>query len=231
MIQWWYGHNAVAFFLTAGFLGMLYYYLPKRAERPIYSYRLSILRFWGIVFFYIWAGSHHLHYTALPHWVQTLGMTFSVMLLVPSWASAGNALMTLNGAWHKVRDDATLRFMMVAAIFYGLSTFEGSFLAIRAVNSLSHYTDWTVGHVHAGALGWVALISFGAIYALVPLIWRRETMWSWRAGRVALLARGHRHPHLRLRDVELGHHPGADVAHLQRERHAAVLLHRVAWWR
>ena len=180
MTQWWYGHNAVAFFLTAGFLGMLYYYLPKRAQRPIYSYRLSILSFWGITFFYIWAGSHHLHYTALPHWVQTLGMTFSVMLLVPSWASAGNALMTLNGAWHKVRDDATLRFMMVAAVFYGLSTFEGSFMAIRPVNSLSHYTDWTVGHVHAGAMGWVALISFGSIYALTPGLWRRETMYSWR---------------------------------------------------
>jgi cytochrome c oxidase cbb3-type subunit I len=180
MTQWWYGHNAVAFFLTAGFLGMLYYYLPKRAERPIYSYRLSILSFWGITFFYIWAGSHHLHYTAMPHWVQTLGMTFSVMLLVPSWASAANALLTLNGAWHKVRDDAVLRFMMLAAIFYGLSTFEGSFLAIRQVNSLSHYTDWTVGHVHAGALGWVALITFGAFYSAVPLIWRREDMYSWR---------------------------------------------------
>jgi cytochrome c oxidase cbb3-type subunit 1 len=181
MTQWWYGHNAVAFFLTSGFLGMLYYFLPKRAERPIYSYRLSILSFWGITFFYIWAGSHHLHYTALPHWVQTLGMTFSVMLLVPSWASAGNALMTLNGAWHKVRDDATLRFMMVAAVFYGLSTFEGSFMAIRSVNSLSHYTDWTVGHVHAGAMGWVALITFGSIYALVPVLWKRETMYSWKA--------------------------------------------------
>jgi len=181
MTQWWYGHNAVAFFLTSGFLGMLYYFLPKRAERPIYSYRLSILSFWGITFFYIWAGSHHLHYTALPHWVQTLGMTFSVMLLVPSWASAGNALMTLNGAWHKVRDDATLRFMMVAAVFYGLSTFEGSFMAIRPVNSLSHYTDWTIGHVHAGAMGWVALITFGSIYALVPVLWRRETMYSWKA--------------------------------------------------
>ena len=181
MTQWWYGHNAVAFFLTSGFLGMLYYFLPKRAERPIYSYRLSILSFWGITFFYIWAGSHHLHYTALPHWVQTLGMTFSVMLLVPSWASAGNALMTLNGAWHKVRDDATLRFMMVAAVFYGLSTFEGSFMAIRPVNALSHYTDWTVGHVHAGAMGWVALISFGSIYALAPVLWRRETMYSWKA--------------------------------------------------
>jgi cytochrome c oxidase cbb3-type subunit I len=178
MVQWWYGHNAVAFFLTAGFLGMLYYYLPKRAGRPIFSYRLSILSFWGITFFYMWAGSHHLHYTALPHWVQTLGMTFSVMLLVPSWASAGNALLTLNGAWHKVRDDATLRFMMLAVVFYGLSTFEGSFLAIRAVNSLSHYTDWTVGHVHAGALGWVALITFGAIYTIVPSLWHRERMYS-----------------------------------------------------
>ena len=180
MTQWWYGHNAVAFFLTAGFLGMMYYYLPMRAGRPIFSYRLSIISFWGITFMYMWAGSHHLHYTALPQWVQTLGMTFSVMLLVPSWASAGNALLTLNGAWHKVRDDATLRFMMVAAVFYGLSTFEGSFMAIRAVNSLSHYTDWTVGHVHAGALGWVAMITFGAIYASVPWLWKRERMYSAR---------------------------------------------------
>ncbi|WP_035026240.1 cytochrome-c oxidase, cbb3-type subunit I [Gemmobacter nectariphilus] len=178
MIQWWYGHNAVAFFLTAGFLGMLYYFLPVRAGRPIWSYRLSILSFWGIVFFYMWAGSHHLHYTALPYWVQTLGMTFSVMLLVPSWASAGNAIATLNGAWGKVRDDAVLRFMFVAAVFYGLSTFEGSFLAIRPVNSLSHYTDWTVGHVHSGTLGWVAMIVFGAIYSLVPKLWGREDM-AW----------------------------------------------------
>jgi cytochrome c oxidase cbb3-type subunit 1 len=178
MTQWWYGHNAVAFFLTAGFLGMMYYYLPKRAGRPIFSYRMSIISFWGITFFYMWAGSHHLHYTALPQWVQTLGMTFSVMLLVPSWASASNALLTLNGAWHKVRDDATLRFMMVAAVFYGLTTFEGSFMAIRSVNSLSHYTDWTVGHVHAGALGWVAMITFGSIYASVPWLWKRESMYS-----------------------------------------------------
>ncbi|MEI4263712.1 cytochrome-c oxidase, cbb3-type subunit I [Roseovarius sp. D0-M9] len=178
MIQWWYGHNAVAFFLTAGFLGMLYYFLPVRAGRPIWSYRLSIVSFWGIVFFYIWVGSHHLHYTALPYWVQTLGMTFSIMLLVPSWASAGNAIATLNGAWHKVRDDATLRFMFVAAVFYGLSTFEGSFLAIRPVNSLSHYTDWTVGHVHSGTLGWVAMIVFGAIYTLVPQLSGREHM-AW----------------------------------------------------
>ena len=180
MTQWWYGHNAVAFFLTAGFLGMMYYYLPVRAGRPIFSYRLSIISFWGITFMYMWAGSHHLHYTALPHWVQTLGVTFSVMLLVPSWASAGNALLTLNGAWHKVRDDATLRFMMVAAVFYGIVTFEGSFMAIRPVNALSHYTDWTVGHVHAGALGWVAMITFGAIYASVPWLWKRERMYSPR---------------------------------------------------
>jgi len=180
MVQWWYGHNAVAFFLTSGFLGMLYYFLPKRAGRPIFSYRLSIISFWGITFFYMWAGSHHLHYTALPQWVQTLGMTFSLMLLVPSWASAGNALATLNGAWDKVRDDATLRFMMVAAVYYGISTFEGSFMAIRPVNSLSHYTDWTIGHVHAGALGWVAMITFGSIYAMVPWLWRCRAMYSAR---------------------------------------------------
>ncbi|WP_299153752.1 cytochrome-c oxidase, cbb3-type subunit I [uncultured Tateyamaria sp.] len=180
MTQWWYGHNAVAFFLTSGFLGMLYYYLPRRAGRPIFSYRMSIISFWGITFLYMWAGSHHLHYTALPHWVQTLGMTFSIVLVVPSWASAGNALLTLNGAWEKVRDDATLRFMFVAAVFYGLSTFEGSFMAIRPVNSLSHYTDWTVGHVHAGALGWVAMITFGAFYTLVPMLWNRERMYSSR---------------------------------------------------
>ncbi len=178
MTQWWYGHNAVAFFLTAGFLGMMYYFLPKRAERPIFSYRMSIISFWGITFIYMWAGPHHLHYTALPQWVQTLGVTFSIMLIVPSWGSAGNALLTLNGAWHKVRDDATLRFMMVAAVFYGLSTFEGSFMAIRPVNSLSHYTDWTIGHVHSGALGWVAFITFGTFYCLVPWLWKRSQMYS-----------------------------------------------------
>jgi cytochrome c oxidase cbb3-type subunit 1 len=178
MTQWWYGHNAVAFFLTAGFLGMMYYYLPKRAGRPIFSYRMSIISFWGITFMYMWAGSHHLHYTALPHWVQTLGMAFSVVLLVPSWASAGNALLTLNGAWHKVRDDAVLRFMALAAIFYGITTFEGSFMAIRAVNSLSHYTDWTIGHVHAGARGWVAMITFGSLYSLVPSMFKRERIYS-----------------------------------------------------
>ncbi|MDG4892483.1 cytochrome-c oxidase, cbb3-type subunit I [Mesorhizobium sp. WSM4976] len=180
MVQWWYGHNAVAFFLTAGFLGMMYYYLPKRAGRPIFSYRMSIVGFWGITFFYMWVGSHHLHYTALPQWVQTLGMSFSAMLLVPSWIAAANALLTLNGAWHKVRDDATLRFMMVAAVLYGLATFEGSFLAMRPVNSLSHYTDWTIAHVHAGTLGWNSMITFGAIYYLVPQLWKRTQMYSPR---------------------------------------------------
>jgi cytochrome c oxidase cbb3-type subunit 1 len=213
MTEWWYGHNAVAFFLTAGFLGMLYYYLPMRAGRPIYSYRLSIISFWGITFFYMWAGSHHLHYTALPQWVQTLGMTFSLMLLVPSWASAGNALLTLNGAWHKVRDDATLRFMMVAVVFYGLTTFEGSFMAIRPVNSLSHYTDWTIGHVHAGALGWVAMITFGSIYASVPWLWKRPAMYSAKLVE-AFLARRRWDRCLRLCDVEFRYYPGPDVAHL-----------------
>ncbi|MGH1483008.1 MAG: cytochrome-c oxidase, cbb3-type subunit I [Geminicoccales bacterium] len=180
MTQWWYGHNAVGFLLTAGFLGMLYYFLPKAAGRPIYSYRMSIISFWGITFLYMWAGSHHLHYTALPDWVQILGMTMSVILLVPSWASVFNAMFTLNGAWDKVRTDPAVRFMMVAILFYGLATFEGSFMAIKPVNSLSHYTDWTVGHVHAGALGWVAFITFGTMYKLVPWIWKREGTYSLR---------------------------------------------------
>ena len=175
----------------------------------------------------MWAGSHHLHYTALPQWVQTLGMAFSVMLLVPSWAAAANALLTLNGAWHRVRDDATLRFMMVAALFYGLTTFEGSFLAIRAVNSLSHYTDWTVGHVHAGALGWVAMITFGSIYAAVPWLWKRESMYSPRLVEVAFLARRGGDHHLRAGDVELGHHPGTDVADLCQRRDAGLFLPRL----
>lgn len=178
MTQWWYGHNAVGFLLTAGFLGMLYYFLPKAAERPIYSYRMSIIGFWGITFLYLWVGSHHLHYTALPEWVQVLGMTMSIILLVPSWASVFNGILTLNGAWDKVRTDPAVRFMMVAILFYGLSTFEGSFMALKPVNSLSHYTDWTVGHVHAGALGWVAFITFGSMYKLVPWVWKREGVYS-----------------------------------------------------
>lgn len=178
MTQWWYGHNAVGFLLTAGFLGMLYYFLPKAVNRPVYSYRMSIVGFWGITFLYLWAGSHHLHYTALPDWVQYLGMTMSIILLVPSWASVFNGILTINGAWDKVRTDPAVRFMMVAILFYGLSTFEGSFMAIRPVNSLSHYTDWTVGHVHAGALGWVAFITFGAMYKMVPWVWKREGVYS-----------------------------------------------------
>jgi len=178
MIQWWYGHNAVGFFLTAGFIGILYYYIPKRAERPVYSYRLSILHFWSLIFIYIWAGPHHLHYTSLPDWVQTLGMTFSIMLWMPSWGGMINGIMTLSGAWHKLRDDPVLRFLITAVAFYGMSTFEGPLMAIRSVNSLSHYTDWTIGHVHSGALGWVAMISFGALYHMVPILWNKKDIYS-----------------------------------------------------
>lgn len=178
MIQWWYGHNAVGFFLTAGFIGILYYYIPKRAQRPVYSYRLSILHFWSLIFIYIWAGPHHLHYTSLPDWVQTLGMTFSIMLWMPSWGGMINGIMTLSGAWHKLRDDPVLRFLITAVAFYGMSTFEGPLMAIKSVNSLSHYTDWTVGHVHSGALGWVALISFGALYHMVPILWNKKDLYS-----------------------------------------------------
>jgi len=178
MIQWWYGHNAVGFFLTAGFLGMMYYFVPKRADRPVYSYRLSILHFWSLIFIYIWAGPHHLHYTALPDWAQTLGMTFSIMLWMPSWGGMINGMMTLSGAWHKLRQDPVLRFMIIAIAFYGMSTFEGPLMSIKAVNSLSHYTDWTIGHVHSGALGWVGFITFGALYHLVPRLWGRREVYS-----------------------------------------------------
>jgi cytochrome c oxidase cbb3-type subunit I len=178
MIQWWYGHNAVGFFLTAGFLGMMYYFIPKQANRPIYSYRLSIVHFWSIIFLYIWAGPHHLHYTALPDWAQTLGMVFSVMLWMPSWGGMINGIMTLSGAWDKLRTDPGLRFSVTAVAFYGMSTFEGPVMSIKAVNSLSHYTDWTIGHVHSGALGWNGLITFGALYWLVPQLWSRAKMYS-----------------------------------------------------
>jgi cytochrome c oxidase cbb3-type subunit I len=173
MVQWWYGHNAVGFFLTAGFLGIMYYFIPKRANRPVYSYRLSIIHFWALIFLYIWAGPHHLHYTALPDWTQTLGATFSIMLWMPSWGGMINGLMTLSGAWDKLRTDPVLRMMVVSVAFYGMATFEGPLMSVKAVNSLSHYTDWTVGHVHSGALGWVGYISFGAIYCLVPWLWNR----------------------------------------------------------
>lgn len=178
MIQWWYGHNAVGFFLTAGFLGMMYYFVPKRANRPVYSYRLSILHFWSLIFIYIWAGPHHLHYTALPDWAQTLGATFSVMLWMPSWGGMINGMMTLSGAWHKLRDDPVLKFMVVSLAFYGMSTFEGPLMSIKEVNALSHYTDWTIGHVHSGALGWVAFISFGCLYAMVPKLWGKKELYS-----------------------------------------------------
>ena len=178
LTQWWYGHNAVGFFLTAGFLGMMYYFVPKQADRPVYSYRLSIIHFWALIFLYIWAGPHHLHYTALPDWAQVLGMTFSIMLWMPSWGGMINGLMTLSGAWDKLRTDPVLRFLVVSIAFYGMSTFEGPLMSIRQVNALSHYTDWTVGHVHSGALGWVAFVSFGAVYYLVPRLWKVPRLYS-----------------------------------------------------
>ena len=178
MVQWWYGHNAVGFFLTAGFLGMMYYYIPKQAERPVYSYRLSIVHFWALIFTYMWAGPHHLHYTALPDWAQSIGMLFSLVLLAPSWGGMINGVMTLSGAWHKLRDDPILKFLIVALSFYGMSTFEGPMMSIKTVNALSHYTDWTVGHVHSGALGWVGLISMGSLYYLIPRMFGRTTMYS-----------------------------------------------------
>ena len=180
LTQWWYGHNAVGFFLTAGFLGMMYYFVPKQVNRPVYSYRLSIVHFWALIFLYIWAGPHHLHYTALPDWAQTLGMVFSIMLWMPSWGGMINGLMTLSGAWDKIRTDPIVRMMVAAIAFYGMATFEGPVMSIRAVNSLSHYTDWTIGHVHSGALGWVGLISFAAIYYMVPRLWNRERLYSMR---------------------------------------------------
>ena len=180
LTQWWYGHNAVGFFLTAGFLGMMYYFVPKQANRPVYSYRLSIIHFWALIFLYIWAGPHHLHYTALPDWAQTLGMVFSIMLWMPSWGGMINGLMTLSGAWDKIRTDPIIRMMVMAIAFYGMSTFEGPMMSIKTVNSLSHYTDWTIGHVHSGALGWVGMITFGAVYYLAPKLWGRDRLYSLR---------------------------------------------------
>ena len=178
MMQWWYGHNAVGFFLTAGFLGMMYYFVPKQAGRPIYSYRLSVVHFWSLIAIYMWAGPHHLHYTSLPDWAQSLGMVFSVILLAPSWGGMINGIMTLSGAWHKLRSDPILKFMIVSLSFYGMSTFEGPMMSIKTVNALSHYTDWTIGHVHAGALGWVAMMTIGAIYSLLPRLYNATAMYS-----------------------------------------------------
>jgi cytochrome c oxidase cbb3-type subunit 1 len=178
MMQWWYGHNAVGFFLTAGFLGMMYYFVPKQAERPIYSYRLSVVHFWALIAIYMWAGPHHLHYTSLPDWAQSLGMVFSLVLLAPSWGGMINGIMTLSGAWHKLRTDPIIKFMIVSLSFYGMSTFEGPMMSIKTVNSLSHYTDWTIGHVHSGALGWVAMMTIGSLYHLIPRLFNREAMYS-----------------------------------------------------
>ena len=178
MVQWWYGHNAVGFFLTAGFLGMMYYFVPKQAGRPVYSYRLSVVHFWALISTYMWAGPHHLHYTALPVWAQSLGMVFSLILLAPSWGGMINGIMTLSGAWHKLRTDPILKFLVVSLSFYGMSTFEGPMMSIKTVNALSHYTDWTIGHVHSGALGWVAMVSIGAVYFLIPKLFGREQMYS-----------------------------------------------------
>lgn len=178
MVQWWYGHNAVGFLLTAGFLGMMYYFVPKQAGRPVYSYRLSVVHFWALIALYIWAGSHHLHYTALPDWTQSVGMVMSVILFVPSWGGMINGIMTLSGAWHKLKTDPVLRFLIVSLSFYGMSTFEGPMMAIKSVNALSHYTDWTVGHVHSGALGWVAMVSIGALYHLIPAVFGHGRMYS-----------------------------------------------------
>ncbi|MFT4171481.1 MAG: cytochrome-c oxidase, cbb3-type subunit I [Rhodocyclaceae bacterium] len=180
MVQWWYGHNAVGFFLTAGFLGMMYYFVPKQAGRPVYSYRLSVVHFWALIFTYMWAGPHHLHYTALPDWAQSLGMVFSLILLAPSWGGMINGIMTLSGAWHKLRTDPILKFLITSLSFYGMSTFEGPMMSIKTVNALSHYTDWTIGHVHSGALGWVAMISIGSVYYLLPRLWGRSEMYSTR---------------------------------------------------
>ncbi len=181
MVQWWYGHNAVGFFLTAGFLGMMYYFIPKQAGRPVYSYRLSIVHFWALIFTYMWAGPHHLHYTALPDWTQSVGMIFSLILLAPSWGGMINGIMTLSGAWNKLRDDPILKFLIVSLSFYGMSTFEGPMMSIKTVNALSHYTDWTIGHVHSGALGWVGLVSMGSLYFLIPRMFGKKQMFSVRA--------------------------------------------------
>lgn len=178
MVQWWYGHNAVGFFLTAGFLGMMYYFVPKQAGRPVWSYRLSIVHFWAIISVYMWAGPHHLHYTSLPDWVQSVGMVFSLILLAPSWGGMINGMMTLSGAWHKLREDPIIKFMIVSLSFYGMSTFEGSMMSIKTVNALSHYTDWTIGHVHAGALGWVAMMTVGCIYSMMPRLVGKTEMHS-----------------------------------------------------
>ena len=214
MVQWWYGHNAVGFFLTAGFLGMMYYFVPKQAERPVYSYRLSIVHFWALVAVYIWAGPHHLHYTALPDWAQSLGMVMSIILLAPSWGGMINGMMTLSGAWDKLRTDPILRFLVVSLSFYGMSTFEGPMMSIRTVNALSHYTDWTIGHVHSGALGWVAMISIGCLVPPVPDCTARRKCTA-HTDQSAFLDVNHWYRLVRGVNVGQRHYAGPDVARLQ----------------
>ena len=226
MVQWWYGHNAVGFFLTAGFLGIMYYFVPKAAGRPVYSYRLSVVHFWALIFTYMWAGPHHLHYTALPDWAQSLGMVFSLILLAPSWGGMINGIMTLSGAWHKLRDDPILKFLIVSLSFYGMSTFEGPMMSIKTVNALSHYTDWTIGHVHSGALGWVGLVSHRRhlLPAAAPV--RPHRNGERAPGHDALLGRDHRHRRLHRRHVDRRRDAGPDVARGERGRHADLHVHR-----
>ena len=214
LTQWWYGHNAVGFFLTAGFLGMMYYFVPKQAGRPVYSYRLSIIHFWALIFLYIWAGPHHLHYTALPDWAQTLGMVFSIMLWMPSWGGMINGLMTLQGAWDKLRTDPVLRMFVLSLAFYGMSTFEGPMMSIKSVNSLSHYTDWTIGHVHSGALGWNGMVTFGALYYPGAKTLEQGAIVFLASGQLASVAGNARYRYLRRCDVGSGHHAGSDVARI-----------------
>jgi cytochrome c oxidase cbb3-type subunit 1 len=220
MVQWWYGHNAVGFFLTAGFLGMMYYFVPKQAERPVYSYRLSVVHFWALISVYMWAGPHHLHYSSLPDWVQSVGMVFSLILLAPSWGGMINGVMTLSGAWEKLRDDPVIRFMIVSLSFYGMSTFEGPMMSIKTVNALSHFTDWTIGHVHSGALGWVAMMTIGSLYYLIPRLYGRTTDVQHPAHQPAFLALDHRRDLLRREHVDRGCHAGAHVARGERGRDA-----------
>ena len=223
-MQWWYGHNAVAFFLTTPFLGLMYYFMPKAAERPVFSYRLSILHFWSLVFIYIWAGPHHLHYTAVPEWAQTLGMVFSLMLWMPSWGGMINGLLTLRGAWHKVTTDPVLKFFVVGITFYGMSTFEGPMLSIKAVNALSHYTDWTIAHVHAGALGWNGFMTFGMIYWLAPRIFQAK-LYSTALASAHFWVGNDRHPGLRAADLRGRCAAGLDVG--RHDAHRAARLPRL----
>ncbi len=225
IVQWWYGHNAVGFLLTGGFLGMLYYFLPKQAEQPIWSYRLSIVAFWAFVYSYIWAGPHHLHYNAIPEWVQSLGVVMSVVLLAPSWATMINGIMTVSNAWQKLRTDPALKFIVLALAFYGLATFEGPMMAIRSVNVMSHFTEWTIGHVHSGALGWNALITFGTFYFLVPRLAGRP-LHSVALANTALLARARRHDAVHRVDVGRGPLAVAAVALARRARRGAIQLRR-----